>query len=430
MKEVPDLSKSLPPPARLYRSIIVSFVLGEQALHFLCVACCVRRAPNPDTGDEIDWLHCKGCQTGLYRYGDPPGPKPALNVLIPVSHVMRIVHYHRYQVIGEAKQGHLGYFPPIDPAPDAALSLGEIKGIIEKLQVKPGVKAPFLYDDYVRSVSTRFEQALDRIKTVHNFELGDEFEIAICKTLRAVLPQKYGICRGYVVSSLGETAGDDVVIYDRMRFPTLRGLDTDDFSSKEHIPSEAVYAYIEAKHSISLEGDGGNSLQKALAQVSNVKILCDRRQGVPFSPAISDFERQRSAEARPGWPDINNPAYGVIICRHVRFKEGGPVIQDPAEIDRRLLSASAKTILPPDFCVFGKDNMYIPVMYQEDSDSTWMPSPFFIPEKSGVHSSVVDGVAFGAGLSILFWALDWIQLGEMPWPDILEDCIPPKIHSK
>lgn len=74
--------------------------------------------------------------------------------------------------------------------------------------------------------------------------------------------------------------------------------------------------------------------------------------------------------------------------------------------------------------------MFIPVQKREDADATWMPSPFFIEGLSGIHSSIVDEVGFGAGLSILLWALEWIRLGEMPWAAILEDCIPPYIKDE
>jgi hypothetical protein len=151
--------------------------------------------------------------------------------------------------------------------------------------------------------------------------------------------------------------------------------------------------------------------------------LCDRRRPIAASGAGSDKQIERP----PGWPGICNPAYGAIFCRHVRLKDGDPIMEDPEEIAHHLLTARAQTLLAPDFCVFGKSNMFIPVVSQEGSNETWMPSPFFLLEQSRMNSSIVDGVGFGAGLSILLWALDWIQLGEMPWPAILEDCIPPSV---
>ncbi len=424
MSEKPDLSSTLPPPTPLRRTAVVHFSWGEQRFAFVCSACSLRREPDPEKGgDPIDWLHVYGFQGGHYTKVNPSGTVSTIPYLIPAQYVMQITYGGRYKVTEVKKSEDLGIFPPIHPAPEAALPLNQIRDIIAGLQVQPGVPEPLMYNNYVRDVSERFEQALARIKTEHNFEYGPEFEIAICKTLRAVLPQKYGICRGYVVSALGETAGDDIIIYDRMRFPTLRALDTDDFASKEQVPVESVYAYIEAKHSICIEGDGGTSFHKALSQVAQVKILCDRRQLVALFPGDVD----EKGKPRVGWPDVRNPAYGIILTRHVRLKEGAPVLEDPKEILRHFLSAKVKTLLAPDFCVFGKNNMFIPVVPGEKGDSTVMPSPFFQSGTSSMNASVVDGVGFGAGLSLLLWALDWIHLGVMSWPAILEDCVPPSV---
>ena len=62
---------------------------------------------------------------------------------------------------------------------------------------------PYKYKDYIETVSTRFKAHLDEIEAVHNFDLGPEYEIAICKLLRAVLPDRFGICRGFVVTAEG-----------------------------------------------------------------------------------------------------------------------------------------------------------------------------------------------------------------------------------
>jgi hypothetical protein len=426
VSEEPDLSKTLPAPTPLRRTAVVSFVWGTQRFHIVCVACSLRREPYPDkSGEPIDWLHIHGFHGGRYTKVNPSGSVSTAPYLIPAKYVMQITYGGRFKITEARKAEDIGIFPPIHPAPDAALPLNQIRDIVEGLQVEPGVPEPLLYNNYVRDVSDRFEQALARIKTEHNFEYGSEFEIAICKTLRAVLPQKFGICRGYVVSALGEKAGDDIIIYDRMRFPTLRALESDNFASKEQVPIEAVYAYIEAKHSICIEGDGGTSFQKALTQVGQVKILCDRRQSVP----LCEFDLNEKKDGPPvGWPEIRNPAYGIIISRHVRLKEGGAILDDPEEILRHFVAAKVMTLLPPDFCVFGKSNMFIPVVPGGREDGgTVMPSPFFQSAISSMNASIVDGVGFGAGLSLLLWALDWIHLGKMPWPAMLEDCVPPNV---
>src|SRR6266851_5063767 len=124
-----------------------------------------------------------------------------------------------------------------------------------------------LYDGYLQNLNKRFEEALSEIEAHHNFEYGDEFEIALCKVFRRALPQMYGICRGYVVDADGMVAGDDIIIYDRARFPTLRALGDEDYARLEKIPIEAVYAYIEAKHTLELEGESRSSLTKAVDQL-------------------------------------------------------------------------------------------------------------------------------------------------------------------
>ena len=49
-------------------------------------------------------------------------------------------------------------------------------------------------------------------------------------------------------------ARDDIIIYERNRFPLLRLINESDFCRKQQVPVESVYAYIEAKHSLTLEG--------------------------------------------------------------------------------------------------------------------------------------------------------------------------------
>ncbi len=63
------------------------------------------------------------------------------------------------------------------------------------------------------------------------------------------------------------------------------------------------------------------------------------------------------------------------------------------------------------------------------------PSPFFIEPRDyggadyasecSLQAVKVNDIAFGVGLGMLLWALDWIQLGEMPWPEILTNAVKP-----
>ena len=62
------------------------------------------------------------------------------------------------------------------------------------------------YRGYLKKMSERFEAEFKRIAAHYNFDHGPEFEIALCEVLRLVLPQKFGICRGFVVPADGEAA--------------------------------------------------------------------------------------------------------------------------------------------------------------------------------------------------------------------------------
>src|ERR1700722_4680611 len=133
-----------------------------------------------------------------------------------------------------------------------------------------------IYNRLVNDLSQRFQKKFEDMKVVHNFENGPEFEIALCEVLKSLLPSRVGICRGYIVGQGGELAGDDIILYDAARFPTLRALGQD-IAKKEQVPAEAVLAYIEAKHTLYVGEDdtrhAGQNLAKALQQTSAVKSI-------------------------------------------------------------------------------------------------------------------------------------------------------------
>src|SRR5690606_9041015 len=130
----------------------------------------------------------------------------------------------------------------------------------------------YLYDGLIVRLAEKFTRRIEEIESDFNFELGDEFEFAICDILQNMLPDKFGVARGFVVNKNGEKKGDDIIIYDRNRFPTLRFHDKNQFHRLENIPIEAVYAYIEAKHSIEYNSsDKKNTFFKAFKQSSEAK---------------------------------------------------------------------------------------------------------------------------------------------------------------
>ncbi|WP_410001733.1 DUF6602 domain-containing protein [Singulisphaera sp. GP187] len=102
---------------------------------------------------------------------------------------------------------------------------------------------PFLYRDFIKTVSTRFDANLTYLQAIWNFDLGREFEVAICKTLRAALPSRFGVCRGHVVASNGGSADDDIITYDRQLFPTLRLIRDEDYCAQRWMTWHLVSAY-------------------------------------------------------------------------------------------------------------------------------------------------------------------------------------------
>lgn len=280
------------------------------------------------------------------------------------------------------------------------------------------------YNGYLQTVSQNIERIFSEISAEHNFDLGDEFETALCRALRIILPQKYGICRGFVVTEDSQMAGDDIIIYDRESFPTLRLLPQDTYDRKEHIPFDAVYAYIEAKHTINLYGDDGQSLQKALAQVANVKGLPRK----PRLPIQYDSHLSFSEEViidRQGMPPILNPVYGAIIARHVRLKKGEPVEQNPQTVKEHLISTGIFSPYPPDLIVTGNSVIANSCIDNRNPDDPKqghiITTPFFIPNISKHIVKTTTDKAFALGICSLLWAIDTIRLSPLPWSRILEE---------
>ena len=287
------------------------------------------------------------------------------------------------------------------------------------------VVAKYVYDDYVVTLANRFTEALQEIDAEYNFDLGPEFEVAICKVLRRALPQKYGICRGFVVDVKGECAGDDIIIYDRARFPTLRLLKDEDYSRKERIPIEAVYAYIEAKTTLEIEGDGNSSLQHSSQQLGRVRSLVSRRDPVLLTqihPYINVEEGTISVSCSANYPKTRNPMFGMIVARQVRKKANSRLVTDMEEI-RGLLETCVFTGADiPDCVIAGKDVVVIPVIPGVPTGNIFS-SPFQLDGISKLIHRPCPGISYGIGLCMLLFALDWIQLGIMAWGEIVGNAL-------
>ena len=278
------------------------------------------------------------------------------------------------------------------------------------------------YDNYLETIAQRFKAYLGEIATEHNFEHGPEFEIAICKTLSRALPSKYGVCRGYLIAADGRKVGDDIVIYNHERFPSLRMIDNENFAQREYIPIEAAYAYIEAKNSLTLSGDNG-TFDRAIIQVGEAKSLVASREAIDVTKAVDPYIAMNHLRAvdRQHWPRICNPFFTAIISRHVRKSDGAnPLVGADvrAELDGRKLPDDH----PVDLIVAGDDVVGLPFVKKENEKRDIYYSPFCLPE-SHIRLEVRPQLAFAIGFCSLIYALETIRLGSLQWPAFISDAL-------
>lgn len=268
-----------------------------------------------------------------------------------------------------------------------------------------------LYNDFLKNISQKFQNNFSEISAIYNFDYGDEFEIALCKSFRTVLPNYYGVCRGSIFSIDGESVGDDIIIYDQFHFPTLRLLEDNTFAQKQQIPYEAVFAYIEAKNTLVIDGSGANTIEKAWTQCQNVKKL--NRKEVKYSKySVNNIPFLKPL---PYWPTIGNPIYTAIFSRGIR-KSSNEQILDSNIGSNELLNKMRKLeqSKQPDLIIADYNSIFIP------SISTQIESPFFT-ENSELFYTIAENIAYGLGLSMMFYAFDNIRLGSIQWPKVISD---------
>jgi hypothetical protein len=282
-----------------------------------------------------------------------------------------------------------------------------------------------MYGNYIETIAERFEAELTSISAEHNFDYGPDFEVVVCKFLRTVLPQKFGVCRGFAVSSSGETAGDDVIVYDRQLYPCLLLRDEHEFSRKEKIPIEGIYAYIECKHTLVVDGGtASSSCRTASKQVERVKKLVSQRKQVSWSYLDPYVERLGLVDETPEWlPKYRNPPFGMVVSRRVALKKPSSVVEDSERIHKGLLASSdiEKSAFVPDIIVCGRHNIMRPSYIGEAETGGNNGCLFHLPDSRewGYGCHKVQGLAFGYAIAHFLAALDWIRLGPLPWSDIL-----------
>jgi hypothetical protein len=254
-----------------------------------------------------------------------------------------------------------------------------------------------VYGGWIAGIAARFQRHFDQIVTGNNLEYGPEFEIAVVNALREILPQRFGICRGYVVEQSGKRAGDDIIIYDRWRFPTIHALGGDP-ARKDHVPFEAVLAYIEAKHTLKLTDDEDRqSLRKAAKQIAGVRALYResvKYQGGPITKVY----------CAPGFPSIENELYCGVFARHVDTGDEGR-----EALPEALMRLHKDEVPLPDAVVAGP-YVAIPARYELASNTVEGARPFMNVE-GNLPIFLEHPHAFGLALVHLISTMESITLG-------------------
>ena len=275
-----------------------------------------------------------------------------------------------------------------------------------------------IYDSFLTTISKKFEAQFNEISVINNFDYGDEYEVALCKCLRVILPDQYGICRGSIFSSDGSIVGDDIIIYDQLHYPTLRLLDDATFAQKQKIPFEAVFAYIEAKNTICIDGMEANSFEKAWSQAISIKNL--KRKPVSFNKySVNGIPFLKRPDT---WPEKANPIYTAIFSKGVRRNKNGEILSSEEasvllskKIYEKNLGCIQENNNSPDLFIADKNLLYIPTINNS------LESPHFINRRSVLSQTIKNNIAYGLGLSLMFYAFDFIELGKIHWPAILSD---------
>ena len=117
-----------------------------------------------------------------------------------------------------------------------------------------------------------------------------------------------------------------------------------------------------------------------------------------------------------------NPVFGAIFALRVKGDKKQREVLDSKETMKALVGSSLGAQKPPpDLIIAGDSNLIIPCV-QTPENRPIMHSPFYV---SGTTASLEvmpsKDLAFATGICILLYALDSIQLGRMPYENIIND---------
>lgn len=243
---------------------------------------------------------------------------------------------------------------------------------------------------WIAAIVERLEADLKAAFAAPSGDRDEAYQIALCRGLSTLFPERIGVCRGFLIDGEGGTAGDGILLLNTERFPTLRDLGRDP-SKKVGAPADAAVAYIETRASLDLR-ETSPSLVQAFQRVAAVRRL----------PRASVLPTVLSAGIEAD-PVPAAPLYCAIWARDSVVEEGA---MQARALELRVNSLRRGRIPRrelPDALTAGSLLM-MPVLIEEGTGRRHR-RPFFMP---GTDLTFTSGPrALGPAITHLAWALSF-----------------------
>jgi hypothetical protein len=124
---------SLPEPTALTQSLIVEYQWGAEFFRLLCTAATVRKE-KWETGEVVEWLHCKATQF-FDRLPTDAELSSTKTLMIPAGYVTRISPGPTFRIAKGRRTEDVGVFPPEKPTPPNALGVVQVDAAISSYLV-------------------------------------------------------------------------------------------------------------------------------------------------------------------------------------------------------------------------------------------------------------------------------------------------------
>jgi hypothetical protein len=241
---------------------------------------------------------------------------------------------------------------------------------------------------FIAGLVERLDASIKASLEAPSADRNEAYQIALCRSLATLFPERVGVCRGFLIDGEGRTAGDGIVLLNIERFPTLRDLGRDPLK-KVGAPADAAVAYIETRASLDLR-ETSPSLLQALQGVAAVRKL-SRASALP-SVAFSEAD----IDAAPA-----SLLYCAVWASTVLLEEGAiPARALELRMDTLRRGRIPRRELPD---ALGAGSLLMMPALVEDGSGRRHRRPFNMP---GTELTFTGGPrALGPSIMHLAWAL-------------------------